>query len=864
MGFLPHSKGLSCMEISSVKQIDIDHEMRTSYIDYAMSVIVARALPDARDGFKPVHRRILYGMLDMGMRSNTAYKKSARIVGEVLGKYHPHGDMAVYDTMARLAQDFSMRYPMIDGQGNFGSIDGDPPAAMRYTEARLKAVAEEMLADLEKDTVDFVDNFDGSLKEPSVLPARLPNLLLNGASGIAVGMATNIPSHNLKELCQTIIYMIENQSNNEDVTVEDLMRYLPGPDFPTGGMIIGVEGIRQAYSTGRGRMIVQGRASIEEIKGGRYAIRITEIPYQVNKTSLIERIAELVRDERLPEVADLRDESDRNGMRIMVELKRGAQPKRVLNRMYKFTSLQTSFGINLLALVNGEPRLLSLKRALQIFIDHRREVIVRRSQFELEKAKNRDHILQGLLIALANLDEVINLIKKSPDADVAKERLMTRFKLTEIQAQAILDMQLRRLAALERQKIEDEHKELVKRIAYLQDLLAHPKKILGVIRDELQEVSEKYGDERRTRISLEEKEDFNEEDFVSDVPMLITITRLGYIKAVSPRAYKIQGRGGRGVIGQAVKEEDEVVMLIPARSLHTLLFFSDRGKVYSEKVFQLPEAGRTDKGIPIVNLISLENGERITAAVAVPNFNVAEYVTFATVKGFMKRVPLAEFVNVRPSGLNAIMLDEGDELGWVRLTSGKDELIIVTAKGKALRIKEHTIRSMGRTARGVIGIRMQPDDHVASMEVIAPDGYLLVVTEKGYGKRVALKEYNVKGRGTHGMTTIRQDALSTIGQIATARVVRDEDEITIITTNGVVLRLSVKDIASQGRATRGVRLMHIEEGDKVSTLARVSEVELEQKVKEEKAASAVQEELFKDEEEEEPDKSEEQEEENEE
>jgi DNA gyrase subunit A len=843
------------MENSLVKQVDIDHEMRSSYIDYAMSVIVARALPDARDGFKPVHRRILYGMNDMGMRSSGAYKKSARIVGEVLGKYHPHGDMAVYDAMARMAQDFSMRYQLIDGQGNFGSIDGDPPAAMRYTEARLSLMAEEMLADLEKETVDFVDNFDGSLKEPSVLPARLPNLLLNGASGIAVGMATNIPSHNLKELCDAIMYLLDHQSGSDDVTVEDLMKFLPGPDFATGGTIIGVEGILQAYSTGRGRIVIQGRASIEEMKGGRYAIKITEIPYQVNKTTLIERIAELVRDNRLSEVSDLRDESDRNGMRIMVELKRGAQPKRVLNRIYKFTSLQTSFGINLLALVNGEPRLLSLKRALQIFIDHRREVITRRTQFELEKAKHRAHILEGLLIALANLDEVIDLIKKSPDAEVAKERLIARFKLSEIQAQAILDMQLRRLAALERQKIEDEHNELLKRIAYFEDLLAHPKKILGVIRTELQEVSDKYGDERRTRISAELKEDYKEEDFVSDVSLLITITRNGYIKAVSPRAYKIQGRGGRGVSGQAVKEEDEIVMLIPTRSLHTLLFFSDRGKVYSEKVFQLPEAGRTDRGAPIVNLISLENGERITAALSVPNFEVAEFVTFATMKGTMKRVALSEFASVRPSGLVAISLEEGDQLGWVRLTSGKDDVFLITANGKALRIAEKTIRAMGRTGRGVKGIRMKPDDKLASMEVAVPNGYLMVVTEKGFGKRVPIKDYRTSGRGTQGVTTINIAALKTIGTIATARVVREEDEVTIITTNGVVLRLSVKAIKSQGRNTRGVKLMNVENGDKVSTLARVSETEIEQKVKEEKVevGAGVQEELF-DAEEEEADK----------
>jgi DNA gyrase subunit A len=833
------------MEISSVRQIDIDEEMRTAYIDYAMSVIVARALPDARDGFKPVHRRILYAMLDMGLRSNTAFKKSARIVGEVLGKYHPHGDMAVYETMARLAQDFSMRYPMVAGQGNFGSIDGDPPAAMRYTEARLNPLAEQMLADIDKDTVDLVNNFDGSLNEPTVLPARLPNLLLNGSSGIAVGMATNIPAHNLTELCRVIDYMIENQDGSEDITVEELMKYLPGPDFPTGGMIIGTEGIRQAYSTGRGKIVVQGRASIEETRAGRYAIRITEIPYQVNKTSLIERIAELVRDGRLSEVADLRDESDRSGMRIMIELKRSAQPKRVLNRLYKFTALQSTFGINMLALVNGEPRLLSLKRALQIFIDHRNEVIIRRSRFELEKARQRAHILEGLLIALANLDEVIQLIKKSPDADVAKVRLMERFKLTDVQAQAILDMQLRRLAALERQKIEDEHKELLKRIAYLEDLLAHPKKILGVIQQEMKEVSDQYGDERRTKISEDEKEEFDDEDFVSDNPVLVSITRQGYIKATSPRFYRIQGRGGRGVIGQNVKEEDEVVMLLPARSLHTLLFFSDRGKVYSERVFEIPEARRTEKGTPIVNLISLEADERITAAVSVPNFDAAEYLTFATSKGYMKRVPLLEFASVRPSGLLAINLEENDELGWVRLTSGKDDLILVTAHGKALRVKESSIRPMGRTARGVTGIRMKPADEVASMEVVIPNAALLVVTEKGFGKRVLLSDYRTQGRATQGVATINPTALKEIGKIATARVVKEDDQVTLISTSGVVLRLSVKSIRSQGRATRGVRLMQLENGDAISTLARISDTEIQQKAGEGSPPVAKQEELFK-------------------
>ena len=811
------------MEVSLVKQIDIDREMRTSYIDYAMSVIVARALPDARDGFKPVHRRVLYAMMDLGLRSSTSYKKSARIVGEVLGKYHPHGDQSVYDAMARMAQDFSMRYMLVDGQGNFGSIDGDPPAAMRYTEARLGAMAEEMLVDIDKDTVNFIDNFDGSLQEPEVLPARLPNLLLNGASGIAVGMATNIPSHNLKEICKALSYMIDNQDNIDDVTVEDLMKFIPGPDFATGGIVVGLDGIRQAYSTGKGKITVQGRAQIEEIKGSRFQIRITEIPYQVNKTTLLERIADLVREDKLPEVSDLRDESDRNGMRIIIELKRSAQPKRVLNRLYKYTQLQSTFGINMLALVEGEPRLLPLKRSLQIFIDHRVVVIKRRSQFELVKAKNRAHILEGLLIALANLDEVIKTIRNSPDADVAKTRLMTRFKLSELQAQAILDMQLRRLSQLEREKIETEHKELMDRIAYLEDLLAHPKKILALIQVDLDEVTKKYGDNRRTLISGTSIENLNEEDLVSDEAALITITRNGYIKRVSPKIYKTQGRGGKGVIGQAVKDEDEIETLISCRSLHTLLFFSDRGKVYSERVYEISESDRTGKGTPIVNLLSLEPNERITAAVSVPDFKAAEYISLATVSGHVKRMALSEFESVRVSGLIAMNLDEGDVLGWARLTNGKDELILVTTRGMALRIKEETIRPMGRTAKGITGIRLTEGDHLASMEVVVKDAYLFVITENGYGKCTALAQYRTQGRAGKGIATIHTESLGIIGKIASARVVEKGDQLTLISNNGIMLRIEFDAIKKAGRATRGVRIMNLGKSDSVATVGRISD-----------------------------------------
>ena len=809
------------MEIGTVQPVDIDEQMRTAYLDYAMSVIVARALPDARDGLKPVHRRILYAMQELGIHHNSPFKKSARIVGEVLGKYHPHGDVAVYDAMARLSQDFSMRYPLVDGQGNFGSIDGDAPAAMRYTEARLAALAGEMLQDIDKNTVDFLDNFDGSLQEPSVLPARLPNLLLNGSSGIAVGMATNIPPHNLREIAAAANHLIDNYDHMDDISIDDLMQFIPGPDFPTGGIIVGRESIRQAYTTGRGRLTVRAMAHIEEIKGGRYSIVITEIPFQVNKTGLIERIADLAREGRLDTISDLRDESDRRGMSIVIELKRGAQPRQVLNQLYKFTPLQTTFSFHMLALVENEPRVLSLKRALQIYIEHRQVVIARRSQFELDKARARAHILDGLLIALAHLDDVIQTIRQSPDADTARERLITRFKLTEVQAQAILDMQLRRLAALERQKIEDEHRDLMSRIAYLEELLANPGKILQVIKSDLEDLAQKYGDERRTRLTAEPLEEIREEDLVPDEPILITFTQRGYIKRVAANLYRTQSRGGRGVTGQTVKEEDEILMLIPARTLDTILFFSDQGKVYSEKAYQLPDAGRTSTGIPIVNILSLNAGERITAAVPVPNFEAAEYCTMLTLHGRMKRISLSEFASVRPSGLIAISLDDHDELGWVRLTSGKDDLLLVTAQGQALRISEEDIRSMGRQAGGVTGINLRSGDVLASLEVVQPDGSLFIVTENGYGKRVDLVEYPQKGRATGGVVTIDQKNINKTGKIVAARVVQESDEVTMISTAGIVLRLKVKEIGMLGRGTRGVRLMDLSKTDTVASVARI-------------------------------------------
>ncbi|MBI5351167.1 MAG: DNA gyrase subunit A [Chloroflexi bacterium] len=810
----------------NIDRVDIDSQMRTAYLDYAMSVIVARALPDARDGLKPVHRRILFAMHELGMRSNSAYKKSARIVGEVLGKYHPHGDSAVYESMARMAQDFSMRYLLVDGQGNFGSVDGDSPAAMRYTEARLQKMAEELLADLEKDTVDFGPNFDDSLQEPLVLPARLPNLLLNGSSGIAVGMATNIPPQNLRELVGAINYLIDNYDEIDDVTVDDLMKFVLGPDFPTGGMIIGTEGIHSAYGTGRGRIVMRGIAHIEETKAGRYHINITEIPYQVNKSTLIERIAELVRDGKIDQISDLRDESDQRGMSIIIELKRGAQPKKVLNQLYKYTALQSTFGVIMLSLVDGEPRTLTLKRMLHIFIEHRQTVITRRSKFELAKAQARLHILDGYLIALNNIEAVIKTIREAEDADVAKTNLMKRFKLSELQAQAILDMQLRRLAALERWKIEEEHKQVRAVIEGLEDLLAHPKKILALIQSDLNELAEKYGDDRRTQISAEAKEDIHDEDLVADEAVLISLTARGYIKRVAATAFRSQSRGGRGVMGHTTKDEDEVVMLIPARSLNTMLFFTDKGKVYSEKIYQIPDSDRATKGIPLVNVLSLEPNEKVTAAMAVGEFSSNSFCMMMTARGKVKRVVMEEFASVRPSGLIAMSLEEGDQLGWARLTSGKDEIIIVTENGQALRFSETKVRSMGRQAAGVQGIKLKKEDLVTSMDVVEKDGALLIVTTKGFGKQTPLENYTAKGRATGGNFTVDPKALNDIGKIAAARVVQKADDLTIMTANGVTLRLKVKDVKQAGRATRGVHLIKPQEGDSVASVARTSAEDL--------------------------------------
>ncbi len=829
------------MDIGDVQLINIDQEMRSSYLDYAMSVIVARALPNARDGLKPVHRRILYAMHDMGIRSNTSYKKSARIVGEVLGKYHPHGDSAVYDAMVRMAQDFSMRYPMVDGQGNFGSIDGDFPAAMRYTEARLDAIAEEMLSDIDKDTVNFTDNFDGSLKEPDALPARLPNLLLNGSAGIAVGMATNIPPHNLNELAAGINHLIDNYDKIDNVTIEDLTKFIPGPDFPTGGIIIGDEGIRQTYATGRGRIILRGRAHIEEMDNGRFRIVITEIPYQLKKTTLIERIASLVREDKIKSISDLRDESDRDGMGIVIELKRSAQPRKVLFQLYKYSALQSTFGAQMLALIDDEPRLLSLKEALTIYIDHRLDIIQRRTTYELAKAEARAHILDGLLIALENIDEVVETIRSSPDTDTARVTLMERFKLTEIQAQAILDMQLKRLAALERQKIEEEHQELIDRIKGLRSLLKSQKKQLGIIQDDLADLVEKYGDKRRTDIAPDAEEGIDEEDLVQDQAILISITERGYIKRVLAHTYKSQKRGGIGVKGHTMRDEDEVMALIPARTLDTVLFFSDRGKVYSSRAYHIPEASRTSRGLPIVNVLNIDPVEKITAIVPVADFKEAKYCSMATQKGFIKRVDLSEFDSVRPSGLIAINLKDDDRLGWVQLTSGKDDLIMITRKGYALRFQEKDVRPMNRPAMGVIGIRLREDDQLVAMDVVEKGGDLLVITDRGFGKRTELKSYPVRGRATMGVLTTDKKALKIIGDITAARVVQPElDQITVITAMGTVMRTKADTISQYNRVARGVSIMQMREDDVVVAIARFDASDLEAEELEEPSETSVE------------------------
>ncbi|MGQ9683870.1 MAG: DNA gyrase subunit A, partial [Anaerolineae bacterium] len=804
------------MEIGIVRQVSIVSEMRDAYLDYAMSVITSRALPDVRDGLKPVQRRILYAMEDMGLRHNQPHKKSARIVGEVLGKYHPHGDAPVYEAMVRLAQPFSLRYPLVDGHGNFGSVDGDGAAAMRYTEARLAAIAAEMLADIDKDTVDFVDNFDGTLKEPRILPARLPNLLVNGTAGIAVGMATNVPPHNLGEVCDAVSYVIDHYNHLDDVTVEELMEFVKGPDFPTGGTILGREGIISAYATGKGRVVVRAKAHMEDLKGGRTAIIVTELPFQVNKATLVERIAELVRARRIETIGDLRDESDRNGMRIVVELKRGADGGATLNQLLKYTTMQTTFGVNMLALVDGEPRVLSLKRMLQLFVEHRRDVITRRSRFELARAKQRAHILEGLKIALDNLDEVIALIRRSRDADTAMVGLMKRFKLTEIQARAILDMQLRRLAALERRKIEEELAEMRRLIGYLEDLLAHPRKILALIKQEMADLKEKYGDARRTRIAEEESAEFSAEDLVPSEECYVVVTQHGYVRRVAARAFRARGRSS---IGRATADEDAPLHIVRANSQDSILYFTDRGRAFQEKAHQVPDESRQPRGVPASNLISLENGERIVAAHAIADFGVPEFLVLATAQGKIKRCELAEFSTARTSAMTAISLDEGDSLCAVGRSTGGQDLLVVSAQGKAIRFAEDEVRPMGRSAGGVAAMRLSQGDRVISADVAQPGAAVVLLSALGQGKRVALDEYPAQGRGGAGVLTLDAARLKASGPLVQARCLALTDEIYVASAEGWVLRTLVSGLPGGSRAARCSKVLELKGSDRIVGLA---------------------------------------------
>ena len=814
-------------DIGTVRIQKLETEMETSYLAYAMSVIVSRALPDVRDGLKPVHRRILYVMNNLGLRHTAKFRKSAAVVGEVMGNYHPHGDSAIYDAMVRMAQDFSMRYPLVDGQGNFGSMDGDSAAAMRYTEARMTGIAEEMLFDIEKDTVDFVPNYDGSKKQPSVLPAKLPNLLLNGQMGIAVGMATNIPPHNLSELIDGIVMLIDK----EDVTLDDLLTCVKGPDFPTGGIIFGNDSIRQAYGTGKGSVIVRAKAEIREDKKGHESILITEIPYAVNRSTMVEKIAELVKDKRIVGISDLRDESNRHGTKIVIDLKRDSYPKKVLNQLYKLTPMQTAFHLNMLALVdNGrQPRVLSLEMMLREYLKHRQSVVRRRTEFELRKAKDRAHVLEGLKIALDHIDEVIKTIRASQTTDEARINLMGQFKLSEIQARAILSMQLRTLAGLERKKIEDELAELMKLIAELEGILSSESEILRVIREELEELKAKYGDERRTQIIGSELGKFSEEELVPNEQVIVTLTTGNYIKRIPANTYKSQGRGGKGIMGMTTKEEDVVEHLLLTQNHDFMLFFTNKGRVFRLKVYEIPAASRTAKGQPVVNLIQLGQGEKVTSLVTFDSKVDQSHLFMTTKLGTVKKTPLADYANVRANGLIAIKLDEGDELKWVKLTSGKEEIIISTALAQAIRFKESEVRPMGRATRGVRGIRLRTGDSVVGMDVVKAGMEMLVVMENGYGKRTKVDQFATHARGGVGIKAGVVTAKT--GKTVDVRAITDaRDEVVVVSTQGQVIRMALSGISLIGRATQGVRVMRIADGDKVASVALVGETELEDAV----------------------------------
>ena len=798
-----------------VKNIEIESEMQDSYLSYAMSVIVGRALPDVRDGLKPVHRRILYAMHDMGMKSNTPYKKCARIVGEVLGKYHPHGDTAVYDTMVRMAQDFSQRYVLIDGHGNFGSVDGDRAAAMRYTEARLSSISEELLVDIEKDTVAFVDNFDSSLKEPSILPSKFPNLLVNGSSGIAVGMATNIPPHNLGEIIEGVIYYIDNPES----TVKDLMKKIKGPDFPTGGIIMGIAGIREAYETGRGRLVVRGKVHQEQPKKGKTQVIITELPYQVNKSRLVEKIAELVRTKKIEGINDLRDESDKSGMRVVVELKKDSIPNVVINSLYKNTQLEDTFGIIMLSLVDGVPRTLNLLRLIEEYTKHRFDVVVRRTKYELKKSEEREHILQGLLIALDNLDEVIKTIRSSKDVPTARKRLVKNFELTEIQAQAILDLRLHRLTGLERDKIKLEHEQLVERIKELKQLLGSNELIYRVVKDELKEIKKKYNDERRTDITTDIS-DIEIEDLIPEEENVISISHSGYIKRVPVTTYRKQGRGGRGVTGTDLKEDDFVKHLFIASTHHYIMFFSNLGKVYRLKVHQIPTGSRMSKGKAIVNLLPFVPGEMVAAIIAVKDYGDDQYLIMATKKGIIKKTSIEVYDTSRRDGIIAITIKKGDELIGVEKSNGNNDIIMVSRNGKAIRFSEEDCRPIGRTSQGVKGMKLSKGDEVLSMMVARElEGDLFVLTENGYGKRTQLSEYKKQNRGGLGVRTLKITEKK--GKVAGAGILKDEHDVMIISDRGVLIRIPARSISRIGRSTQGIKAINLEEGAKVASYSIV-------------------------------------------
>jgi DNA gyrase subunit A len=792
----------------------IENEMRNSYLDYSMSVIVSRALPDVRDGLKPVHRRVLFGMRELGLNFNRPFKKSARIVGEVLGKYHPHGDTAVYDTIVRMVQDFSLRYPLVNGQGNFGSVDGDSPAAMRYTEARMSQIAEEMLKDIDKNTVSFTSNFDDTLKEPTVLPASIPNLLINGSSGIAVGMATNIPPHNICEVINGISALIENP----EIEIQQLLRFIKGPDFPTGAIILGYDGIKEAYLTGRGKVLIRAKANIEVAKNGKENIIISEIPYQVNKNNLIEKIADLVQSKKIEGITDISDESDRDGMRIVIDLKKDANPNSILNNLYKHTQMQVTFGIIMLALVGGQPKILSLKEVLQKYIDHRHEIVVRRTKYDLADAEKRAHILEGLKIALDNIDEIIALIKKSKDPEEAKNGLMQRFKLSEIQAKAILDMRLQRLTGLERKKIEEEYKELLKLIEQLKAILANRSLRMQIIKDELEEIKKKYGDERRTEI-VTSYEDLTIEDMIAEEDMVITISHKGNIKRFPVSGYRRQRRGGKGATGATTREEDFIEHMFIASTHHYILFFTDRGRCYWLKVHEIPQAGKATKGRPIVNLINIEKGEQIRAFIGVKNFEGTGNIVIATRDGIVKKTKLSEFSRPRRGGIVAVTIREKDQLIEAKLSSGSDDVILVTKNGLSLRFNERYVREMGRTATGVKGITLRADDRVIGMVIIKREGTLLTISENGYGKRTTISDYRVQGRGGKGIITMKVTEKTSF-LVAVLEVVENED-IILITEKGVVIRQSISKISIIGRNTRGVKLMQLDSDDRISDVAKI-------------------------------------------